>query len=70
MCYNCAMDKKDFVPERIYAKLPRKVALALRTLAQAQTGELTDPRAVVSSLVEDAMLERGLVDEKELESVK
>lgn len=60
------MSRNEHIPERIYVKLPRNVALALRALSQSQEGELTDPRAVVSSLIEDAMLERGLIVEKEL----
>ena len=69
LCYNSTMSNQEYIPGRIYVKLPRRVALALRTLTQSQTGELTDPRKVVSSLIEDAMIERGLIVEKELEEV-
>jgi hypothetical protein len=60
---------KHYVPERIYVKLPRKVALALREIAQAQTGEMTDPRKVVCAIVEDTMLRWELIDEKTFPSV-
>jgi len=57
------MNDKGHAPKKMYLRMTPAAARALSTLAQAQTGELTDPRKVGWALIEEALLEHGMIAE-------
>lgn len=61
--------KTDYVPERVYVKLPRDAALAIRAIAEKQEGELRDPRKVVTRLLLERLVNLGVI-ERELPEIK
>lgn len=69
MCYNNAMDK-GYAPEKLYLKMTPQAARALGALAQSQSGEMTDPRMVAWSMIEEMFFARGMITEKSLPCVE
>ncbi len=64
------MNGKGYAPERFFTKITPRIARGLARLAGLQSGELTDPRRVGCSLIEDGLMRGGLIDdEKEIPPV-